>query len=452
MPDYGKVVGIFSTAKKLLTILLVTAVPLTVLSQKPNDQLNQSWQEAEKAGQAIVTVFWSDTHPFISVDRNGNMQGVEYEIMMGFKDYLRAAHHVELQFQWKKVKSFNEVYDQIRNKSEINSFGTSGISVTEARQNEVGFSPSYMADIAVLISSQNVPIVENVEEFVRVFRHLTAVTVQKSTLENDLLKLKSAAGNLSFPIKYVRSSQFVLEEIQQTDNGFGFVDLPIYINSFKANPTAKVKRQNLFPKVREGYAIIYPLGSDWQEPFNAYFQDKEFKKKFVKIIAKYVDVDLYNFIESLSVPSSSQISLLLKEKEIQSEHLQQEIHIRNMGVALLGMAFASLLIIIWLFRRSHRLLKKIEQQGANIESQNKELEAKNKKLEEFTFANAHKLRAPVATILGLIQLLGYHNIQDNENIISGLKGAASNLDHEIKEIRSRLEEEGWLPRESSDKV
>ena len=35
----------------------------------------------------------------------------------------------------------------------------------------------------------------------------------------------------------------------------------------------------------------------------------------------------------------------------------------------------------------------------------KELEKKNKALEEYAFINAHKLRRPVASILGLVNLL-----------------------------------------------
>jgi signal transduction histidine kinase len=43
----------------------------------------------------------------------------------------------------------------------------------------------------------------------------------------------------------------------------------------------------------------------------------------------------------------------------------------------------------------------------NVLNRAKELEIKNRKLEEYLFINAHKLRAPVASILGLIQLLDY---------------------------------------------
>lgn len=80
----------------------------------------------------------------------------------------------------------------------------------------------------------------------------------------------------------------------------------------------------------------------------------------------------------------------------------------------------------------------------NVKNRTQELEIKNKKLEEYTFINAHKLRAPVATILGLIQLLDYNNLTETESILKQLKKTAIELDDATKEIRAKLEAEGWL--------
>jgi signal transduction histidine kinase len=80
----------------------------------------------------------------------------------------------------------------------------------------------------------------------------------------------------------------------------------------------------------------------------------------------------------------------------------------------------------------------------NVKNRTQELEVKNKKLEEYTFINAHRLRAPVASILGLIQLLDYKNLTETENILKQLKKTATELDDTTKEIRAKLEAEGWL--------
>ncbi len=71
--------------------------------------------------------------------------------------------------------------------------------------------------------------------------------------------------------------------------------------------------------------------------------------------------------------------------------------------------------------QSEEILRINENLEEMVQNRTLELERKNKALEEYAFINAHKLRSPVATILGLI------------NLISKTK-----LDHEGKEINRRL--------------
>lgn len=70
----------------------------------------------------------------------------------------------------------------------------------------------------------------------------------------------------------------------------------------------------------------------------------------------------------------------------------------------------------------------------------KELQLKNEKLAEYTFINGHQLRAPVATMLGLCNLLDYaEEIKEKEEIINKVKDEVKILDITIKEIRLKLE-------------
>ncbi len=69
-----------------------------------------------------------------------------------------------------------------------------------------------------------------------------------------------------------------------------------------------------------------------------------------------------------------------------------------------------------------------------------ELQLKNEKLAEYTFINGHQLRAPVASMLGLCNLLDYTNeLEEKEIIIHKLKEEVKILDITIKEIRLKLE-------------
>lgn len=69
-----------------------------------------------------------------------------------------------------------------------------------------------------------------------------------------------------------------------------------------------------------------------------------------------------------------------------------------------------------------------------------ELERKNKALEEYAFINAHKLRAPVASILGLMDLLLKLDMNDEaKNIAEHLKGSTQKLDDIVRSIRESIE-------------
>jgi hypothetical protein len=66
----------------------------------------------------------------------------------------------------------------------------------------------------------------------------------------------------------------------------------------------------------------------------------------------------------------------------------------------------------------------------------------NKKLLQYAFLNAHKVRSPLARILGLVNLIG-HEIELNGNgkeLLKHLNLSANELDDVLKEVRISLEE------------
>ncbi|GHN01188.1 hypothetical protein WSM22_26770 [Cytophagales bacterium WSM2-2] len=69
-----------------------------------------------------------------------------------------------------------------------------------------------------------------------------------------------------------------------------------------------------------------------------------------------------------------------------------------------------------------------------------ELEQKNKALEEYAFINAHELRAPVASILGLINLMQKLDLKGEEKVyVEHLKESARKLDSVVSSITEAIE-------------
>lgn len=72
--------------------------------------------------------------------------------------------------------------------------------------------------------------------------------------------------------------------------------------------------------------------------------------------------------------------------------------------------------------------------SADVAMENR-IRLSEKKLDEIAFINAHELRAPLASILGLLNLLDFENVDENSKLIlTHLKKAANNLENIIHKV------------------
>ncbi len=75
-----------------------------------------------------------------------------------------------------------------------------------------------------------------------------------------------------------------------------------------------------------------------------------------------------------------------------------------------------------------------------VNQRTQELEKKNRALEEYAFINAHKLRSPLASILGLINLILKTRLDDEGRVIGKhLQHAANELDGIVRSITKAIE-------------
>ena len=75
------------------------------------------------------------------------------------------------------------------------------------------------------------------------------------------------------------------------------------------------------------------------------------------------------------------------------------------------------------------------------------IEAQNEALREIAFIESHKVRGPVATIMGLIDVFNIHDIthEDNKEIANGILQATRQLDDIIREVVRKSNEMGLDP-------
>lgn len=87
---------------------------------------------------------------------------------------------------------------------------------------------------------------------------------------------------------------------------------------------------------------------------------------------------------------------------------------------------------------NNELEEKIQKRTHELLLANETLVAKNKKMEEYAFFNSHKLRAPVASILGLASLFKNTNLETNDylEIIERIQVATQELDTVVREMQT----------------
>ena len=252
--------------------------------------------------------------------------------------------------------------------------------------------------------------------------------------------------------------------------------------------------------VRDLYELLYKINEaagDQQKAFTFFKLFSSYKDSVqnIKIISE-VDGQRLRFETE---KKQSEIELLKKDSELTTERLSNRSRQLTLSIVISILSLLSLSLAVWNFlrvKKSNVLLgeknKEIQKQHLKLSEQNDELnalneeirsqqeevmaqrdslaeknieiekinrkmaevneslehlvdqrtqvlKAQNKKISEYAFINAHKLRAPLARVMGLVNLLLDKPEPDEQPIIlTHLKTSSEDLDSVVKNIRDAL--------------
>lgn len=194
-----------------------------------------------------------------------------------------------------------------------------------------------------------------------------------------------------------------------------------------------------------------PLVEFSQYLSEAYFLSADYKKAFESLKQYTVTKD-----SVFSVQNKTQITnleeervdelrkkeMLIKDEQIQINALtisrkqtQQELSIAC--IILLLVVVGIVLKSLYVYRRSNYALVKEEKMHLLlIEEQIDRLKKQTSVLKEISHMQAHDVRGPIATILGLVRIFNFENFSDptNKIVIEGIASITEKLDTAVKDV------------------
>jgi len=384
---------------------------------------SQTWKEAQEEGKASLEVQWMTSIPFIYQEANGDIKGLEYEILEGFAQYIKTTYDIDITVNWNNTEDFAGILRLARENDRQNFIGVSAFSITQKREEYAKFTQPYLPDVSVLVSSKGSKIVHSLEEVYSMMESMTAVTIAGTSYENLLLRLKSQL-NIDFEIIYITSDKNILDYIGMANDRFGFIDLPIYLMLVQNG--GELVRQNFFTVTGKGYGFLFTKNSDWVTPLDEYLAYAEESGIIADLTKKYMGEEVHNSLNNLYASDELSTSILTTEKELQLElirqtnlQLKREESLRTFFLIAMLVTVLFLLIIGYLFIRNQRTTRLLLRQKDQISSQQENIEQKNEQLvnrnaqlltlneekNDLMKILAHDIRSPLSQIMMIANIL-----------------------------------------------
>lgn len=161
---------------------------------------------------------------------------------------------------------------------------------------------------------------------------------------------------------------------------------------------------------------------------------------------------LYNQEQSSAILESEFTAELARERETAKLHalmLQSEIKLSDQRVLFLVIILTLIIFLVVLLVVRYRSLRKfsllLEQK---VQERTRELTDRNHQLSEYAFINAHKVRAPLARVLGLSDLIAREkDVSEVIRLSQLVKRESESLDTIIRSINAAIQEDRVVSRD-----
>jgi hypothetical protein len=223
--------------------------------------------EAERAGAAELRVLYVPSEGFAYYDSGGSLTGVTVDIMRAFADWLATERGLAIELEFVEEENWGTFYDRVRH-AEGGVFGLGNVTITEERRRELRFSPSYMTNVAVLITHDTIAPLPRLGDAGSAFAGLTPLAFEGTLHEGRIRALRDSymPGR---EIELVTSNAEILARVAD-GCCFSYVDGYNYWR--ERNRGAPLQRHEVGDDPGEEFGIIMPPNNDWAPLLEQFFE------------------------------------------------------------------------------------------------------------------------------------------------------------------------------------
>jgi signal transduction histidine kinase len=393
---------------------------------------SDSWSDTKDNGSGTLVVAYSENSPFIYKNTQGTEAGIEFELLQEFVKFIDEKYQVKITLQFQHLYNFESLIDTLKTSTRP-LLGIASISYLEERKKDFNISNPYMPDIEIIVSSGVFSSVASLGDFAKLVKNNRAITVSNSTFERNILELKENY----FPditLEYVRHVDYLIEEVADSQNAWGYISLPNYLTYYKNGKN--ISRQRFFMVENPGLSIATPLTSDWVVALNEFIADERFRPLMNSLIEKHLGEAFIEVVTSISninadlqpdIAANLEVGVLTLERELQDLKLKQselEIGRKNLYIALAIVGITLVLIALFALYRLVRLKihtnTSLSEKNEQIRAQILELNSLNMEKNELIGIVAHDLKNPLTSALSVAELFSAEKITEDQNEYLGV--------------------------------
>ena len=225
-----------------------------------------SLQQAKAQGMAELTVLYVAAEGFAYTDSQNQLTGVTVEIMRDFAGWLNSTRQLAVTLNFEAETDWTRFYQRVV-AADGGVFGLGNVTITEARTQELQFSPPYLNNVAVLISHADVAELASLAQLASTFAGIQPLAFSGTLHEVRVTALRDRYQPQA-ELGRVGSNQQLLELVA-SGAWYSYVDV---YNFWRARQQGMPLRHHpVANDSAETFGIIMPHSNDWAELLTEFF-------------------------------------------------------------------------------------------------------------------------------------------------------------------------------------